>query len=355
LDYGFFIQLTEGTFMKPATMLKTLLAAVLIVALGVTFSAAGEVPKKFKMAAMFASGIENAWARALVDSFENLKAQKYDGLEMSLDYTENVWGEKTLATMEAYAESGEYDVILMHSSATDEVEQLMKNYPDTMFVVTGSGNKALGDNMYLLYMHVHEPSYLIGMIAGAMTKTNTLGLVGLFPADDVNDQVHAFRAGAKSMNDKVKLKVSFIESWYDPAKASEAANAQIAAGADLIFQLGESFEVCKQKNIPCFGNYVDLSKVAPKVVPTSTIAKWEPHLKYLISQWKEHKKTGKPYNAPKEKVWFSMAQGGSDLAPYHVFDKSIPAEVKEKVAQAKADIISGKLKVKLDMSLPKSD
>jgi basic membrane protein A len=341
--------------MKAGIGFKILMTAVLILALGVSFASAGEVPKKFKMAAMFASGIENAWARALVDSFENLKAQKYDGLEMSLDYTENVWGEKTLSTMEAYAEAGEYDVILMHSSATDEVEQLMDKYPDTMFVVTGSGNNPLGKNMYLLYMHVHEPSYLIGMIAGAMTKSNTLGLVGLFPADDVNDQVHAFRAGAKAINDKVKLKVSFIESWYDPAKASEAANAQIAAGADLIFQLGESFEVCKQKNVPCFGNYVDLSSVAPKVVPTSTVAKWEPHIKYLIEQWKEHKKSGKPYDAPKEKVWFSMAQGGSDLAPYHGFDGVIPAEVKAKVAKVKADIMSGKFKVKLDMSMPQSD
>ena len=341
--------------MKAANTLKILLTAVLILALGASVSMAGEVPKKFKMAAMFASGIENAWARALVDSFENLKAQKYDGLEMILDYTENVWGEKTLATIEAYAESGDYDVILMHSSATDEVEQLMNKYPDTMFVVTGSGNNPLGKNMYLLYMHVHEPSYLIGMIAGAMTKSNILGLVGLFPADDVNDQVHAFRAGAKSVNDKIKLKISFIESWYDPAKASEAANAQIAAGADLIFQLGESFEVCKQKSIPCFGNYVDLSSVAPKVVPTSTVAKWEPHIKYLIEQWKEHKKTGKPYAAPKDKVWFSMAQGGSDLAPYHSFDQTIPADVKAKVAKVKADIISGKFKVKLDMSMPQSD
>ena len=341
--------------MKAGIGFKILMTAVLILALGVSFASAGEVPKKFKMAAMFASGIENAWARALVDSYENLKAQKYDGLEMSLDYTENVWGEKTLSTMEAYAESGKYDVILMHSSATDEVEQLMNKYPDTMFVVTGSGNNPLGKNMYLLYMHVHEPSYLIGMIAGAMTKSNTLGLVGLFPADDVNDQVHAFRAGAKAINDKAKLKVSFIESWYDPAKASEAANAQIAAGADLIFQLGESFEVCKQKSVPCFGNYVDLSSVAPKVVPTSTVAKWEPHIKYLIEQWKEHKKSGKPYDAPKEKVWFSMAQGGSDLAPYHDFDGVIPAEVKAKVAQVKADIMSGKFKVKLDMSMPQSD
>ena len=328
--------------------------AALLAALTVP-ATAGQVPKTFKMAAMFASGIENAWARALVDSFEALKAEKPHGLEMSLDYTENVWGEKTLATMEAYAESGKYDVILMHSSGTDEAEQLMERFPDTMFVVTGSGNTALGGNMYLLYMHVHEPSYLIGMIAGAMTQSNILGLVGLFPADDVNDQVHAYRAGARAVNDRVKLKVSFIESWYDPAKASEAANAQIAAGADVIFQLGESFEVCKQKDIPCFGNYVDLSSIAPKVVPTSTIANWEPHIKYLIEEWRQHKMTGNPYNAPKEKVWFSMAQGGSGLAPYHEFENIIPAAIKEKVAKTKADIKSGKFTVKLDMSMPKSD
>ncbi len=316
---------------------------------------AGEVPKTLKVAAIFGAGVENAWTRAWLQSFDRVKAEKPFGTEMTLDYTENVYGDKALSVLEAYAESKKYDIIWFHSSATDEIEMIRDDYPEILFVVTGSGNRAIGGNLYLLYAHMHEPSYLLGIIAGSMTKSNVLGLVGLFPADDVNDQVHAFRNGALSVNPNVKLKVTFIESWYDPAKAAEAANAQIAAGVDYILQLGESFETCKQKGIICFGNYVDLNSVAPTVVMTSTVTNWDPQLKYVINDWKDYHTAGKAYDAPKKEIWYSMAEGGSDIAPYHGFSAKIPEDVKAKVDQARKDIISGKIKVKMDMTLPKSD
>jgi len=334
--------------------LKKLL--VIIVAVLVAGSAfAGELPKTLKFAAIFGAGVENAWTRSWIESFERVKAEKPFGVEMTLDYTENVYGDKALSVIENYAEAKIYDVIWFHSSATDEIESIRDDYPDTLFVATGSGNRAIGGNSYLLYAHMHEPSYLLGIIAGSMTKSNTLGVVGLFPADDVNDQVHAFRNGALSVNSAVKLKVTFIESWYDPAKAAEAANAQIAAGADYILQLGESFETCKEKGIICFGNYVDLNSVAPSVVMTSVINKWDPHLNFILNEWKEYHVNGKPYDAPKKEVWYSMAEGGADIAPYHGFEEKIPAEVKAKVEQVKNDILSGKYTVELDMTLPKSD
>jgi len=341
--------------MKRSSVLHVLLVGLMLLSVAAFSASAGDVPKKLKVAAVFVSPIENAWTASWVDSFERVKAAKPHGLELDLDYSENIYGDKVLPVIEVYAETGKYGIIWFHSSASDEIESIKSKYPDILFVVTGSGNRPLGDNAYLLYAHLHEPSYLLGLIAGSMTKSNVLGVVGLFPADDVNDQIHAYRAGAKSVNADIKVKVSFIESWYDPAKASEAANAQIAAGADFILQLGESFETCKQKNVYCFGNYVDLNAVAPEVIPTSTILNWHPQINYVIGQWRDHHATGKPYKAPMEKVWYSMTEGGSDIAPYHNFDSVIPADVKAKVAQTKADIMAGKLKVKLNSSLPKSD
>jgi basic membrane lipoprotein Med (substrate-binding protein (PBP1-ABC) superfamily) len=341
--------------MKRFCVFHVLLVGLMILSVAAFSVSAGDVPKKLKIAAVFVSPIENAWTASWIDSFERVKASKPEGLELDLDYSENIYGDKVVPALEAYAETGEYGIIWFHSSASDEVESIKAKYPDILFVVTGSGNRPLGDNAYLIYAHLHEPSYLLGIMAGSMTKSKILGVVGLFPADDVNDQIHAFRAGAQSVKADIKLKVSFIESWYDPAKAAEAANAQIAAGADFILQLGESFETCKQKNVYCFGNYVDLNSVAPEVIPTSTILNWDPQINYLIGQWREHHLTGKPYKAPMEKVWFSMAQGGSDIAPYHNFESIIPSDVKTRVAQARADIMSGKLNVKLDSSLPKSD
>ena len=329
-----------------------IIPALLLCMGGVLF--AGQLPKTLKVAAIFGAGVENAWTRAWIESFERVKAEKPFGVEMKLDYTENVYGDKALTVLEAYAESEEYGIIWFHSSATDEIESIRDDYPDTLFVVTGSGNRAIGGNHYLLYAHMHEPSYLLGVIAGSMTKSDVLGVVGLFPADDVNDQVHAFRNGARSVNSNTKMKVTFIESWYDPAKASEAANAQIA-GADFILQLGESFETCKQKKIVCFGNYVDLNSVAPGVVMTSTVTKWDPQLNFVIKEWRDHFVDGKAYNAPMTKIWYPMSENGSDIAPFHNFEGKIPKAVKAKVEKIRSDIISGKYKVKLDMTMPKSD
>ncbi|MGI9416968.1 MAG: BMP family lipoprotein [Geminicoccaceae bacterium] len=341
--------------MQPIKALGGLAFAVFLGGLTAASTWADDVPKSLKFAAAFPAGIENAWVRSWVDAFERVQAAAPHGLELELDYTESVFGDKGLAVLETYAESGEYDIMWAHSSFSDEVEELMGEYPDIAFVTVGAGNRPLGGNSYLIYMHLHEPSYLMGIFAGKMTKTGQIGAVGLFPADDVNDQINAYRAGAQSVNPDAQLKVSFIESWYDPAKAAEAANAQIAAGADIIFQLGESFQVCKEKLVMCLGNYIDMNEVAPDVVPTSTLVNWDPQINYIIDEWKNHKETGEPYDAPEEKVWFSMADGGGDIAPYHGFEDKVPADVKQAIEQAKADILAGELTVEFDTSLPTSD
>ncbi len=338
---------------KFGRMIRTFAASA---AMGLSAVAAqAQEATTLKFAAAFPAGVENAWVKAWVDAFERVKAEKPHGLELELAYTENVYGDKGVTVLEEYAESGEYPIIWAHSSFSDEVEELKDSYPDTMFVSVGAGNRPLGGNSYLIYTHLHEPAYLAGVLAGGMTASNRLGVVGLFPADDVNDQVNGFRAGARSVNPDVKVSVTFIESWYDPAKAAEAANAQIAAGADLIFQLGESFQTCQERKVLCIGNYIDSSTIAPEVVPTSSMVFWEPQIRYAIDQWKARQESGEPYDAPMEAVWFPMAQGGGDIAPYHDFEDKIPAEVKENVARARAAILDGSLTVELDTSLPGSD
>ena len=286
--------------------------AIVLTTFGILAAQAGDAPKQIRIAGILPAGIENAWSASVLQAVERLKAEKPHGVEIVFDYTENVWGDKALTVFKTYADAG-YDI------------------------------------------HLHEPAYVLGVLAGMMTKSNTLGVVGLFPADDVNDQVNAYRAGAQSVNPDTKVKVTFIESWYDPAKAAEAANAQIAAGADYIFQLGESFETCKERKVYCFGNYVDGYKIAGDIVPTSTLVYWDPVFKYLIDEWHTHKTKGTPYAAPEKKVWFTMAEGGGDIAPYHDYDSVITPEAKQKVDEVRKAIMSGSFTVELDTSLPKSD
>lgn len=337
------------------TTIKRFIAVACFVLSAVTATGAlAQAPEKVRIAGIFPAGVENAWVASVLQAVERLKASPPHGIEIQFDYTENVWGDKAMTVFETYADAG-YDILYGHSSFPDQVAALKDRYPGTMFVMVGSGNQPMGGNAYLMYMHLHEPAYLLGIVGGMMTKSDILGVVGLFPADDVNDQVNAYRAGALSVNPDVKVKVTFIESWYDPAKAAEAANAQIAAGADFIFQLGESFETCKERKIYCFGNYIDGYEIAGSVVPASTLVYWDPVLTYLIDAFHEHKTTGNPYDAPMEKIWFPMSKGGGDLSPFHEFEAVMPEQVKAKVAEVREAIMSGGLTVQLDTSLPKSD
>ncbi len=318
-------------------------------------TAAAEGPTELHMAAILTVGLDNAWDRTFVEAFSRVQAEKPHGLTMTdLDYTEGVWGDEAETVLRAYAESGKYDIIWAHSTYSDQVKNLKDEFPEIAWVVVGSGNEGLGGNVYWVYKRIHEPSYLMGILAGCSTKTNVIGAVGTFAYDDVNDEINAFFEGAKSVNPNIQQKVSFVESWYDPAKAYEAATAQIAAGEDHLFMIAESYEPCTEHNIYCYGPYMDYNFAAPKNVLTSALAFWDPDIKWVIDGWWEHASTGAAYNAPQDKHWFSMLDSASGLADFHGVDATIPAECMDKFNQAKQDFVDGKLDIPLNIEPPVS-
>ena len=322
---------------------------------GLLFGLSAAAAEELHIAGVVSGGVESAWDRTFMESVKRVAAAKPYGLDITFDYTENVQYDQAEQVYRTYAESGKYDIIFGDGGYADAVEQVMGDYPDTLFVVSGSGNKPLGKNGYLVYLHLHEPAYLLGLLAGQMSKSKVVGVVGTFPADDANDQINAFFRGAKEIDPAIKGKVTFIQSWYDPPKSTAATVAQAAAGADFVYQLAPSYEGCIEKKIGCFGNFADMSPSAPEAIVSSSTSQWDPLVMYLIDQWKAKKESGKPYDAPMEPVWFGMAQGGLDIAPYHAWDDKIPTEVKRKVADARAAILDGSLKVPLEMQEPKSD
>ena len=313
-------------------------------------------PSELNVAAILSIGLESTWDSTFYDAFKRVQAESPHGVKINdLVYTEGAYGDEAGTVMRQYAQSGKYDIIFAQAAFTDQVKSLAEEFPDILWVVSGSGNELLGGNVYNIYMRIHEPSYLEGIIAGMMTKTNVIGVLGLFPADDVDDDANAFIAGAKSVNPDVKAKVTFIETWYDPALAQEATNALIAAGADHILQGGEVYQVCADAGIYCYARYADSNFMAPSAVLTSAIGNWDPAIKHIIDQWYAFKTTNEPYNAPTEKIWFTMAQGAGDIAPFHDLDSAVPQEVKDKVAEVRQQILDGTFVVPLDESVPTSD
>ncbi len=154
-------------------------------------------------------------------------------------------------------------------------EKVAKTFPNTVFL-HATGFKT-GKNMGTYETRLYEGAYLLGVIAGKMTKTNTLGFVASFPIPEVIRNVNAFTLGAQSVNPNIKTKVIWVNSWYDPAKERQAAETMIAQGADVLSQNTDSpatLQAAQEKGVYAFGWDSDMAKFAPKAHLTAATNNW---------------------------------------------------------------------------------
>ena len=316
---------------------------------------AADKPTDLNIAIILSAGIESPWDGTLIDALERIKEKKPHGLDVNWQYTDPLWGDDAGEAMRLFAESGAYDIIWAHSTYSDQVRKLKDEFPEILFVVVGSGNEGLGGNQYWVYKRIHEASYVLGILAGKLTSTGTLGVVGTFPADDVNDEINSFFAGARSVNDSIVQKVAFIESWYDPGKAAEMTSAQISTGADIIFSLAANFKPCEEAGILCFANFGDQHSYSTETVLSSALAYWDPDVSWIIDEWWDFAANGVPYDGNTELIWRGIAEGGAGVAPYHGLADRVPDDVKRLVDGAIAAIKDGSLVVELDVSEPVSN
>jgi basic membrane protein A len=194
------------------------------------------------------------------------------------------------------------------------------------------------ENMGQYFGRIHEMMYLDGIVAGLKTKSNTLGFVGAFPIPEVIRNINAFTLGAKSVNPAIKVKVTWTNTWYDPAKEKDAALALIDSGADVIAQHQDTAgpqQAAEAKGVFSLGYNTDMSKTAPKANMTSAVWNWGP---YYVNQIKAIQ--AGTWKA--EKYWGSYADGVVDLAP---LTTAAPEKAKELVEKTKEEIKSGKNKI----------
>ena len=202
----------------------------------------------------------------------------------------------------------------MGDAFTDEdaARRVAKAYPKVAFVM-GSGGGPADPNFGVFDNWIHEPAYISGMIAGKLTKSNMVGVVAAMPIPEVNRLANAFCQGAKEVNKNAKCKFSFIDSFFDPPKAKEAALAQIEAGVDAIY--AERFgviEAAKEKSIIAFSNMSDQSSLAPDTVVTGPVWDMWPTIQAAIKQVQAGVYTAQDFGS------FSlMAKGGATLAACH--------------------------------------
>ncbi|MBI4091124.1 BMP family protein, partial [candidate division WWE3 bacterium] len=229
----------------------------------------------------------------------------------------------------------------------EAVAKVASEFPQIAFVF-GSDQGPQNPNLAVFDNWIHEPAYLSGLIAGSMTTSGTIGVVAAMPIPEVNRLVNAFRQGVKEVNPDARVLVSFINSFYDPAKAKEAALAQIDAGADILYaERAGVIEAAAENELFAFGNLVDQNSVAPGHVLTGPLWNMTPTVDYVVNQVKAGS-----FTAQDLKDFSLMLKGGASLAPYHGNDAKIPEAVRALVSQRTQEIMSGKFRVDIVESAP---
>ena len=323
-----------------------------------TMEAAAEAPEEQMAAptelniAMVMRGTkEEGWNATFIDSMNRLAREQPRGVAINLTQIEEIPfadGERVIRDL---AQTGDYEIIVTHSTYSDSVAAVKDDYPDIMFAYSGSGNDPLGGNGYWIDTFVHEPAYLAGIIAGSLTQTDRISAVAAFPFPNVNAPVNAFFDGARSVNPDISGDVAYIESWFDPATGQEAAAAQIAAGSDMIYaeRFGPFAAAEEAGDVRAFGHFTDQLALSETVL-TSAVAQWDAVLLDLIDFWYANVTEGVAYDAPMERiVYLSMVDGGSSLGE---LSSDIPAEVVAAVEEAREAILSGELVIPLNVESP---
>ena len=322
-----------------------LLATSLAIAASLGWSGAALAQAKLKVAAVYTVPFEQQWVSRIHTA---LKAAEARG-EIEYKATENVANADYERVMREYATAGNQLIVGEAFAVEGAARKVAKDFPKTAFLM-GSSGKPQAPNFSVFDNYIQEPAYLTGMIAGGMTKTGKIGLVGGFPIPEVNRLMHAFMAGAKEVNPKTEFTVTFINSWFDPPKAKEATFAMIDKGADVLYaeRFGVS-DAAKEKGKLAIGNVINTQPQYPDTVVASALWDMAPTIDLALKHVK-----GGTFKAEDYGPYSMMKHKGSSLSPLGTFEAKVPAEIKAKVKAREADILAGKFTVKVDDSQPKS-
>jgi basic membrane lipoprotein Med (substrate-binding protein (PBP1-ABC) superfamily) len=300
-----------------------------------------------KVAGIYTVPVEQQWVSRIHLAAEAAEAAG----EIDYTFTENVANTDYPRVMREYAEQGAKLIVGEIFGVEQEAREVALEYPDVAFLM---GSSFMHDpaypNLAVFDNYIQDASYLTGIIAGAMTQTGNIGMVGGFPIPEVNRLMNAFMAGVRETRPDATFQVSFIGSWFDPPKAKETAFAMIESGADLLYaeRFGVS-EAAQERGVLAIGNVIDTQQEYPDTVVASALWHFEPTLNSAI----EAVKAG-TFAADNYGLYSYMQNGGSSLAPLGTFEGKVPAATMALVAERQAAIMEGSFTVEIDDSEPQS-
>ncbi len=263
-----------------------------------------------------------------------LAIEKALGDKVKTSYLEKVpEGPDAERALERLVRSGHKLIFATSFGYMDTVLKVAKRHPDVKFEHATGYKRA--KNVATYSSRFYEGRYIIGKIAGKMSKKGMAGYIASFPIPEVVRGINAFLLGAQSVNPDFKIKVVWVNTWYDPGKEADAAKVLISQGADIITQHTDSaapMQVAAEKGVYAFGQASDMIKFGPKTQLTAIIDNWGPYYvkrakAVLDGTWKS------------EDTWGGLKTGMVVMAPY----TNMPDDVKKMAEETEAAIRDGKL------------
>ncbi|WP_458745851.1 BMP family lipoprotein [Candidatus Nitrosocosmicus sp. T] len=265
-----------------------------------------------------------------------------------VDLKENVPIEKIEETLRDHAKIG-YDLIISHGFEWGEPSvKVGKDYPKTKFVIfTGLVNSS---NVASIYPMQQEGTYLLGVLAAMMSKTEIIGFVGGEPYPNLINIYEGYKEGAQDVNPTVKVLVTYLDDWDNSTKGKKAANSQIDQGADILLHVADTsgfgvIEAAKERGIYALGAISDQNKLAPETILSSFVLDTEKAFDQVIKSIQTGNFTGKIFKPGLESEKGASGDGIVYIAPFHNLDYAVPEGVKERLELLKEDIINDNIKI----------
>ena len=249
-------------------------------------SAEGDVAgiESIRVAVVMPSTITDlAWSQAIYDSLARLQEQAGGEDVFEIAYTENMFNvTDAAAAIRDYAAEG-YDLVIAHGTQYGtSLFEIAPDFPETSFAwgtAVDTGQEAGLNNVFAYEARAEEGGYVNGVLAGHLTESGVIGVVGPVEAGDAKLYIDGFVAGVKAANPGAQVNVSYTGSFGDTALAAEAANTHISAGADVLTgsaqQVVGAIGVAKEQGVPWIGTQSDQSSLAPEIVIASQLYDWD--------------------------------------------------------------------------------
>lgn len=307
--------------------MKKLLIALAATAATLSFAAAAQAQEKLKACWVYVGPIGD-FGYSYQHDQGRLAVEKQFGDKVETAYLENVAeGPDAERAFERLARQGCKIIFGTSFGFMDAEVKVAAKFPDIKFE-HATGYK-MGDNLGIYNARFYEGRYVIGQIAAKQSKAGVAGYIVSFPIPEVVMGINAFMLGAQSVNPDFKVKIVWVNSWFDPGKEADAAKALFDQGADIIVQHTDStapLQVAQERGLHGFGQASDMITFAPKSQYTAIVDDWGPY--YIERVGEMLAGTWKP-----EDRWEGIKEGAVHMAPYTNLPDDVAAAAKETEAK----------------------